>query len=459
LQRTVAGARFADDYRRIEALALRPAASADELARNLGEVYRAVFNIDLARYDAAQVREHAHDFARAVFKLRVRLRDAIGAWHARGLIDTASERALRDVFRVARYGADMLGELAIGHARVARGGAIFRAFTAPQDNTLVHPAYASGRDLAFRSGDVLLVRGMLHNSAAIARIGDVDTQFSHVALVHVDGDGRHWAMESLIEDGAVVAPLEFVLGHGVGRAVVYRHRDSALAADASARMYDRVQRAMRGEIPPIRYDFSMELGGSQDMYCSKLVRAAFEEASGGRLLLPTFTTLLDMRNRDFLDRIGVTARETFAPGDIDLEPDFDLVAEWQDYRVTSDLRLQDMVMTKLLEWMEYRDLRFRESVKVQALSLLGRVSSRMPGLTKHIARGLPKVPANMSREAIATVAMLHKTAEPLYRRMQVLERQSIAKTGRGLHPREVLDALERMREAAGDRIGYLAPPG
>ena len=38
--------------------------------------------------------------------------------------------------------------------------------------------------------------------------------------------------------------------------------------------------------------------------------------------LPTFTTRYDMKNRDFVDRVGVTARETFAPADIELEPDF-----------------------------------------------------------------------------------------------------------------------------------------
>jgi hypothetical protein len=199
----------------------------------------------------------------------------------------------------------------------------------------------------------------------------------------------------------------------------------------------------------------MELAPGTEMFCSKLVRTAFEEASGGRVRLPTFTTLLDMTNREFLDRIGVTARETFAPGDIDLEPDFDLVAEWQDYRVTSDLRLQDMVMTKLLEWMEAHDYRFRESPRVRLVSLLGWLSARMPGLAKRIARGLPKVPPNMTRTAIAAVAMLHKTAEPLYRHVQQLERAAVAETGRGLHPREVLDELERLREAAGDRIGYL----
>ena len=59
-----------------------------------------------------------------------------------------------------------------------------------------------------------------------------------------------------------------------------------------------------------------------------------------------------MKNRDFLDRIGVTAKETFAPADIELEPDFDFVAEWQDYRVTSRLRLQDLLMDELFRWMD-----------------------------------------------------------------------------------------------------------
>ena len=45
------------------------------------------------------------------------------------------------------------------------------------------------------------MRGMHHNSAAIARIGDVDSQFSHLAIVHTDESGKHWVVEALIEDG------------------------------------------------------------------------------------------------------------------------------------------------------------------------------------------------------------------------------------------------------------------
>jgi hypothetical protein len=51
--------------------------------------------------------------------------------------------------------------------------------------------------------------------------------------------------------------------------------------------------------------------------------------------------------------------------------------------------------------------------------------------------------------------MLHKTAEPLLADLQELEQQSIDRYGRPLHARQVLEHLERLRQAANGRIGYL----
>ena len=53
-----------------------------------------------------------------------------------------------------------------------------------------------------------MMRGMHHNSAAIARIGDVDSQFSHLAIVHTDDGGKQWVVEALIEEGSVIHSLE-----------------------------------------------------------------------------------------------------------------------------------------------------------------------------------------------------------------------------------------------------------
>ena len=169
------------------------------------------------------------------------------------------------------------------------------------------------------------------------------------------------------------------------------------------------------------------------------------------MLLPTFSTRFDMKNRDFVDRIGVTARETFAPADIELEPDFDLVAEWQDYRVTSRLRLQDLLMDRLFLWMEQYDYRFREDLPIKLIGYFGELSGQLSTRAKDlIADVVPKVPPNMQRSTIQAVAMLHRTAEPLLAELQAMERRSIDRTraaaarARGLRlPRRQAAGVER----------------
>ena len=112
---------------------------------------------------------------------------------------------------------------------------------------------------------------------------------------------------------------------------------------------------------------------------------------------------------------------TFAPADIDMESGFDLVAEWQDYRETANIRLQDFTMDKLFEWMERYNYRFEETSAIKLVSLLGRFSSYFSDSAKEMLSSVfPRVPINMPRKTVAVVAMLHKTAEPIYHELQRL---------------------------------------
>lgn len=453
---TTPRSRLEDDLAAVEEIAARPAATAKELAANLGQLYEAAFNVRLDSYDVQTLARSAPDIARSIFAMRVRLREQVADWHARGFLSLSGQKALRNALRIARYATDMLGELNIRYAQLGPDEKTLRGFSGRNINTLVNPAFDTGHDLDFQSGDLLLMRGMHHNSAAIARIGDVDSQFSHLAIIHTDANGKQWVVEALIEDGAVVNPLSETLHHGLGRCVLFRHRDKQLAARAAALIHDVVRRSNESGGRRIWYDFTMELAGDKELFCSKLVRKAFALASGEALLLPTFTTRFDMTNRDFVDRIGVTARETFAPADIELEPCFDLVAEWQDYRVTSRLRLQDLLMDRLFLWMDEHDYRFREDLPIRLIGVLGRMSGQLSTRAKNLmADVVPKVPPNMSRSTIQAVAMLHKTAEPLLAELQGLERRSIDRTGRPLHAREVYEFLETTRQGSQGQIGYL----
>lgn len=449
-------AELADDIAAIELLALRPVNSAEELAANLNQVYDAAFNVNFDRYDVHVLASAAPTLARAIFLLRLRLHEKIADWHKRDLMSLGVQRGLRNVFRVARYATDMLGELNNGYAQLAPGEKTGRAFRGTKLNTLINPTFETGQDLPFQAGDLLLMRGMHHNSAAIARIGDVDSQFSHIAIIHTDENGKQWVVESLIEKGATIISLDDALHHGLGRCVVFRHNNAAFARLAAARIYDVVQRSRGRGGRRIWYDFSMRLKGYKELFCSKLVRQAFDLASDGRVMLPTFKTRFDMKNRDFIERIGVRTKETFAPADIELEPHFDLVAEWRDCRVTSRLRLQDLLMDKLFEWMDAYGYRFHEDLPIRLIGIFGRLSSRLSEKTRAlVADVLPEVPPNMRRSTIQAVAMLHKTAEPMLAELQDLEQQSIDRHGRPLHAREVFEHLEGVRKSANGHIGYL----
>jgi hypothetical protein len=431
--------------------------SAPELISRLRQIYHGIHDIDLSRYDADELRSRVPALLATTFAARMRVRDRIAEWKAGMLLNRETVWALRDLFRIARYGADMLGEVGIMNERLAPGETSKRGFTGSDYNTLVHPKFDNGRNIAFQSGDVLLMRGSAHNSAAIARIGDVDTQFSHIAIIYIDDEGKHWVVEALIEDGSVINTLEHVLDHGLGRAVLYRHKDAALAARAAKMVNSRVLATKTGAAPHIPYDFTMRLKGRKTLFCAKLVQQAFLDASAGKTKLPEFRTRLDRKhNRAFFKSIGVKARETFAPGDIDLDTAFDLVAEWQDYRVTPRLRRQDMIMTKMFEWMETRGYEFKEDFFIKLVAVFGQLSSHLSDRSKNlIANVVPKVPRNMTRSCIAVIAMLHKTAETLMPELTALDDDHVTMTGTPLHPIEILNHLEKLRDVSGGKIGYL----
>lgn len=434
-----------------------PVTTASQLASNLDQLYSAFDLISFDDYEVAEHRDAAPDLMSALFDLRMTLRNQVERWHSDGLMSRHAVKRTRDCLRAMRYASDIIGELWIGYETLPDGAPTLRAFTGRNYNTHAQGVGPGHTRLAFQSGDVILVRGRLHNSAAIARIGDIDSQYSHVCIVHIDQQGMHWAVEALIEEGSVIRPLAEVLSHDLGRAIVFRHPDSALAQRSAYIIHDRVRLSLSSQGKHIPYDFTMRLDDSpKALFCSKLVRRAYKEASDHTFILPTFPTDIGMKNRDFLDRIGVKADETFTPGEMELEPQFDVVAEWQDYRVTSDLRLQDLVMDKIFEWMERDGYRFHETFKIRLISIFGRLSSYLSNDAKKMIEDIiPKVPSNMKRSAIAAIAMLHQTAQPMLEQLRRLEADSIRQSDLPMHPREVREHLERMRLEAGNSIGYL----
>ena len=68
--------------------------------------------------------------------MRLRLRDQVADWHARGFLTLAGQRALRNALRIARYATDMLGEINIRYAQLGPGEKTLRGFSGRNMNTL-----------------------------------------------------------------------------------------------------------------------------------------------------------------------------------------------------------------------------------------------------------------------------------------------------------------------------------
>lgn len=456
----VSGCRaFDGDLVQLTTLCGEDVSSSKELEDLLQKIYTHVFNVDFARYELRPLRAMAADLLDDFHDLRLGLRGRIADWKSRGLMTPKAEQLMRDVFRALRYATDLIGELMIGFRQRKPGRSRRLAFSKKTRGTLFHPDMRQARLADFKSGDVIVVRGTIHNSAAIARISDVDSQFSHAALVYIDPQGGQHVVEALIEAGGTTNDLYGALSHDLGRAVVFRHKDQDLAHKAAERIYKHVRASRQMFAKRIPYDFTMELDGYDRLFCSKLIRQAYDEASDGSLLLPAFASRFEQGSRDFLDRIGVTARISFAPADFELEPSFEAIAEWRDFERTSHIRLQDFVMVKLFEWMEKDGYTFKEPPALKIVSRLAVASAYIPWpLSALLATVAPPVPTNMKRDTISAIAMLHYTAEPLFKELQTLERKSIFERGYPLHPREILAHLETIRERTPERVGYLWSP-
>ncbi len=465
-------------------------------------LYKDIFASELEQYDLGKAYKERTQIVQNFWEFRFFLVNRLKELTRQGVkIEPHLLQAVRDVDRLVRYAEDVVLELPYNHD-LSKPEHASRMF-APVDTRnsgleiLTNPNMDRSKlintengQVILKPGDVVLVRGNAFTSAAIARIGDTDAQYSHAGIVHYDEEEGEWyVLESLIETGVIRTPLKKAFEHGVARAVLFRHPDEALAKRASTHVNTRAKKAEQTGVP-WEYEFAMTLGqvtpgvgplesDFNKTACSKLVRYAFAHASKGHIGLPTYGTTFHMKNRDFLDHIGVNETDVFAPADLIFEPHFETVAEWRDPRFTAEQRVKDLILMKIFEWMEIYGYEFTAGFLIdkagklgfnamrwswswpftrgwspeqvlkpkEAKTRLGRFGQRLYRNTigKLKTKVRAKIPYWMNEKMLELVIMLQLTGgsmfEPLWEQHEkTLKEKSIAQ-----HPKEILEALEKMR--------------
>jgi hypothetical protein len=97
------------------------------------------------------------------------------------------------------------------------------------------------------------------------------------------------------------------------------------------------------------------------MSCAEVSQVAFKLASDGAVVIPAYPNEI-AGAESLLSRLRIAPGPTFGPGDLELDPRFELVGEFQDLRLTRDSRQKDAIMSELSRSMDQEDYVLRDTV-------------------------------------------------------------------------------------------------
>lgn len=423
-----------------------PVNSATECSTELEKYYTALYSltsadVDLDKFDSKKV----HALVQTSFKTRLEIRSKLKDLSIRTEADENCLNNVRATVRALRYVEDYLVEVSeFSHKETV--DVDYTTFKGEAPYFLVNDKFKFSGASDLRGGDVILSRGNAYSSAAIARIGTADAQFSHLTLVHEAADGKLYTSEAHIEVGSLGEPMQKHLDQGNARTVVFRFRDPVMAQKAGEIMYKKV-RAKQVQKKNIRYDFGMDYHDNSDLFCSEIIYDGFRQASDGELDVPVFKTKFSKGMIPFLRMLGIKiddsnidSFDTFGPGDIEFDYRFDLVAEWRNPARMRDTRTKDLVLTKLFEWMEKDGYLFHPPGKVKRKAWFSWMLRRTPLISMALKGKFPKY---MTRGQLRLFLLLDEVAIVLQERVDEVQDEY----GKPMTPVEIFKVLEDFKEA------------
>lgn len=307
------------------------------------------------------------------------------------------------------------------------------AFSTPY---LLNPNF---NKLEFKSGDVLVLRGMSALSALVSNLTDTPSSYSHSLVVFIDAAQKKWAVEALIDSGVVAHPLEEIFTEGVPRVMVYRQKDAALAAKAAELAFRLAQPDKDGK--KLGYDMKLNMLDYSAVYCSELIRMIYDISSNQTLVLPSFPSTIGGKftNIQKALKLNIGKFSVYAPLDIDLESSFDLVAEWRDFNSTVNYRIKDQIVKTVLTWLETQKANIEKANAVytstKSLTQNASAGSPAPATAADSSPNSDAVPKLLS--GLSTILNIETKA------FSLLNQQFLLKQNRNMTNTEIRSAIDK----------------
>ena len=217
------------------------------------------------------------------------------------------------------------------------------------------------KEIKFETGDMLVTRGVSFLSAMIARLGDRGTQFSHIVWVDKNAKGEIKTIESYVGVGVAFYEIQAALRNENARILWLRAKDKNLSKIASEKISKLVSDALEND-RPIKYDYELNFEDPKTMSCAEVSQVAFQLASDGKFRIPYYPNSIN-GGKSLTERLKIESGPTYEPGDMEIDPRFELVGEFKDLRLTRDSRQKDAVLSAMFRWMNEAKYELKDSLK------------------------------------------------------------------------------------------------
>lgn len=302
----------------------------------------------------------------------------------------------------------------------------------------------------FQIGDLFLIRGKSYVSGMIARIGDTELQFSHLAILGLNDKNEKVIVEALIPYGTKISPFETWLKQKEARVVHFRFQDAETASKAGKAAFELANGFISKHGYNIPYDFKMSSLDADTIFCAELIENAYLTASNSKVLLPENKSMTTkFKSTPFLKNMGIESTEIFAPGDIEFDSRFDLLAEYRylgkyeesdTIPLLRKIRMQDAIIQSIYNWTIMDNYQFVDSWKINMKTVLAK-AFRYIGFLKD------RMPTHMPYSSLKTVIQFEDTSHILEAYLFPIEESFYSQKKHSLHFQEMLKVLKEFRNA------------
>ncbi|MBL7542307.1 MAG: hypothetical protein JNL11_00755 [Bdellovibrionaceae bacterium] len=392
-----------------------------------------------------QLEEKGNETLGKLFQIQLTVRKKQQELSKKGRLTFECLQNIRRSTRYLRFMEDMLIEWLIEQKKMTSFAENVLGGQFPQ--VMRNPEINSSEP--FLVGDIFLIRGKSIVSAMIARIGDTELQFSHLAIIGLNLNNERVIVEALIPYGTRITPFDQWMRQKEARVVHFRYSDTSVALKAGKAAYELANSYISKNKINIPYDFHMSSLDADQIFCAELIENAYLTASASKVLLPEYKSMTTkFKSTPFLKNMGIEASEIFAPGDIEFDSRFNLVAEYRflgkiesedTIPILRKVRMQDAIIQSLYNWMTLENFQFVDSWKINLKTILAK-------LFRYFGFFKDRMPTHIPYSSLKTIIQFEDTSHLLQKHLFEMEKKFYQQHKHSMHFQEMLRVLVDYRD-------------